>query len=151
MGGRVQAWTTAAHQGWTQRTISMLLLTVLYKTQEFSDFHHWESPVLLRGREGRWCHTELLCLRSWVVVGTQLNISGEDADLHGSDEHIPGALRNVLSSPPPTSKNKHGDDSQRGFLCYWSGPGWPFSHDQLCLQQSGARQPRSQALSSRIT
>lgn len=36
-------------------------------------------------------------------TGTQLNISREDADLHVSDEHIPGTLRNVLLSPPPTS------------------------------------------------
>lgn len=35
-----------------------------------------------------------------------MNISGEDADLHVSDEHIPGTLSNVLSSPPPTSKNE---------------------------------------------
>lgn len=44
-------------------------------------------------------------------------------------------------SPPPNSKNEHGGDSQSGFLCIWDGPGWPFSHDQLCLQQSGPRQP----------
>lgn len=106
MGGRVQAWTTAAHQGWTQRTIPMLFLTVLHKAQEFSDFLHWESPVVLGDREGRCWHTELLCLWSWVVVGAQLNISGEDADLHVSDEYIPGTLRNVPSSPPPTSKNE---------------------------------------------
>lgn len=46
------------------------------------------------------------CLWSCVVVGTQLNISGEDANLHVSDEHIPGTLRNVPSSPPPASKNE---------------------------------------------
>lgn len=106
MGGRGQAWTTAALQGWTQRTISMLLLTVLHKTQEFSYFLHWEFPVLPRGREGRWWHTELLHLQSWVAVGTRLNISGEDADLHISEEHIPGTLSNALSSPAPTSKNE---------------------------------------------
>lgn len=39
-------------------------------------------------------------------VRTQPNISGEDADLHVSDEHIPGTLRNVLPSPPPTSTNE---------------------------------------------
>lgn len=43
----------------------------------------------------------------------------------------------------PALKNELGDDSQRGFLCIWDGPGWPFSHDELCLQQSGPRQPGS--------
>lgn len=55
-------------------------------------------------RLGVLCHTELFSLRSLSVLGVMLCISGEDADLHVSND-FPSVQETSYPPVTPSSKN----------------------------------------------